>query len=90
MDAVGGFLLLMAGLVFLMLFVLLFFALKRMLKLAFRLLINSVLGIAGIFLLGFVGISVPVNLATLLVVAVFGFAGLGALLILMFFGVNLA
>jgi hypothetical protein len=90
MDTASGFLLLMAGLVFLMLFVLLFFAFKKALKLALRLIINSVLGLAGIFLLGFIGISVPVNLATLAVVALFGFAGLGALLILMFFGVGLA
>lgn len=89
MEAITGILLLMAGLIFFMLFVLVVFALGKALKLLFRLVINSVLGLAAIFLLGFVGIKVPITLATLLVVALFGFAGLGAMLILMFLGVKL-
>jgi hypothetical protein len=89
MDPMTGMFYLMAGFVFLLLFVLLVFALRKALKLVFRLVINSVLGLAGIFLLGLIGIKVPVTIVTLAVVALFGFAGLGALLILIFFGVNL-
>ncbi|MFH1470772.1 MAG: pro-sigmaK processing inhibitor BofA family protein [Candidatus Micrarchaeota archaeon] len=90
MDAATGMLFLMGGIAFFLLFVLLFFALLKAMKLVFKLVINSVLGLIGIFLLGFIGINVPITIATLIVVALFGLAGLGTLLVLMFFGVALA
>jgi len=89
MDPMTGMFYLMAGFVFLLLFVLLLFALRKALKLVFRLVINSVLGLVGIYLLGLIGINVPINLATLIITALFGFAGLGVILILMFFGVKI-
>ena len=88
MDPGTDFILLVGGLVFLLFFVLILFALKKALKLAFRLIVNSVLGFAGIFLLGAVGINVPITLPTIIVVALFGLAGLGTILILMFFGIK--
>ncbi|MFH1448766.1 MAG: hypothetical protein ABIG39_07945 [Candidatus Micrarchaeota archaeon] len=87
MEATTGILLLMTGLVFLMFFGLIIFALKKTLKLAFRIIINSILGLAAIFFLSFIGVNVPIILPVILVVAIFGLAGLGMILIFMFFGI---
>ncbi len=89
MDPGTDLVLLFGGLVLLLFFVLILFALKKALKLAFRLIINSVLGLAAIFLLSFVGINIPITLPTIIIVALFGLAGLGTILILMFFGIKI-
>ncbi len=90
MDPASGMFLFMAGLAFFFLFILILVALRKALKLVFRLIINSVLGLGAIFLLSMVGLDVPINFMTLAVVALFGLGGVGVLLVLMFFGVNLS
>jgi len=55
---------------------------------------NAVLGVIALFLVNFVGsyfgISIPLNLVTLVICALFGPAGVGVLLLLVAFGVTLA
>jgi hypothetical protein len=81
-------LLLAAGIAFILLFVALLVFLKKAMGMLLRAVVNSILGLAGIFLLGLIGIKVPITIATLAVVALFGLGGLGAILVLMFFGVK--
>ena len=86
----GGAILLFLGLVFLLLFVILFFWLfAKSLKFAFKAVINAIVGLVCIFLLGLFGVSIPLSLPVIIIVALFGLAGLGAILILMFFGVKI-
>lgn len=49
---------------------------------------NAILGLLALFALKFIlGIAIPINIATLLVSAIFGLAGVGSLALLYFFGV---
>jgi len=48
--------------------------------------VNSIIGIVGLFLLTFIGVKLPF-IVTLIITAIFGLAGLGTILILKFFGI---
>ncbi len=48
--------------------------------------VNSIIGVAGLFVLTLIGIKLPFVI-TLIVSAIFGLAGLGTMLILKFFGI---
>lgn len=66
------------------------FFFKHVLSLIKALIVNSVVGLVVAFLLGIIGIKIPLTTATIVVLALFGLGGLGTLLTLMFFGINLA
>ena len=80
----------LAFLFFLLAFSLFWLFVRKTISLLKTLVVNSVVGLVCVFLLGLIGIQVPINIVTLAVIALFGLAGLGALLVLMFFGVPLA
>ena len=48
--------------------------------------VNSIIGIIGLFILTFIGVKLPF-IVTLIITAIFGLAGLGTILILKFFGI---
>jgi len=51
-----------------------------------KFIINSIIGVIGLFILTLIGIKLPFVI-TLIITAVFGLAGLGTVLILKFFGI---
>lgn len=51
-----------------------------------QLIINSVLGIIALFLLGFLGIQIPINAITLIVAAALGLVGVGLMVLLKVMG----
>ncbi len=56
-------------------------------------LVNSILGIAALLVINFFGsasgISVPINLLTVLICGILGLAGAGLILLLYFFGIKI-
>ncbi|MGI0100235.1 MAG: pro-sigmaK processing inhibitor BofA family protein [Candidatus Micrarchaeaceae archaeon] len=61
---------------------------KTILKLILGIIINSVLGLAAIFILNyFFGLGIPVKLYTLIPTALFGLPAVGTFVILRFFGI---
>jgi len=89
MVAGNVFVLVFAILSFLCLLGLLWFFVRRLLSLLKMLAVNSAVGLTVAIVLGWLGMKVPLTTAVLLVIALFGLAGLGSILILMFFGVKL-
>lgn len=87
---IGTITLLVLGFLFLLLaFGLFWLFMRKALSLLKTLVVNSIVGLVCVFLLGLIGIHVPINIVTLAVIALFGLAGLGVLLVLMFFGILL-
>ena len=74
------------GVTAIILFFLIFSIFKAPLRLIFKLLINTVVGLAALFLVnyigGHIGISVPVNWINAVIVGVFGVPGFAVVLIL--------
>jgi hypothetical protein len=80
----GNYWFVLAGIALLVLAFILFSMLKQII-------VNSVVGLIALAALKYVlGIDIPLNIAVVASVALFGLAGLGMLLILMFFGVKVA
>lgn len=48
--------------------------------------VNSALGVIALFLLGFIGITVPVNLVTIIIAGVLGLVGVGLMVLLVVLG----
>ncbi len=75
-------------LLFLLLFAAIFWSVfKHTIKLAWGLIINTVFGLVGIFLLNLLGFTIQINTITILIVAIFGLLGVVALAFLTLFGV---
>lgn len=74
------------GVILILLAVWLLFSLKNFL-------INSVLGIAALLVINFLGassgVNVPINLLTVLICGILGLAGAGLILLLYFFGIKI-
>jgi pro-sigmaK processing inhibitor BofA len=83
MSAFLGFLILL----FLFIFAVIFWSvLKQAIKLVWGVIINTVLGLLGIFFLNLLGFSIPINIVTVLVAAIFGLLGVAVLALLALFG----
>jgi|YelNatPaOPRAMG01_1025707.scaffolds.fasta_scaffold03207_7 hypothetical protein len=74
-------------LLFLFIFAVIFWSvLKQAIKLVWGVIINTVLGLLGIFFLNLLGFSIPINIVTVLVAAIFGLLGVAVLALLALFG----
>ena len=62
------------------------FFVRKTVTLLKMLVVNTIVGLTLVVLLGWVGVQVPLTKATLIIIGLFGMAGLGSLLTLMFFG----
>ena len=60
--------------------------LKHSLKLSFALLANTILGFIAMVFLNFLGFGIPINIVTIIVVAVFGLLGVAVIAVLSLFG----
>jgi len=55
-----------------------------------HILVNTVLGLVGLAILKFgLGLAIPLSFPVIVITILFGLGGLGMLLVLMFFGINL-
>lgn len=52
--------------------------------------VNSLLGVIALFLLQLIGISIPINIVTMIIAAVLGLVGVGLMVLLHVLGVNFA
>ena len=62
---------------------------KIFFKFFIRIILNSILGVIALFLLNFVGVTIPIVTSVLIAVALFGLPALATILILLFFGVKI-
>lgn len=74
------------GILILIFAALVWFVFRHMFKLTWALLANTILGFVALFLFSFFGITVPVNLLTIIIVAIFGVLGAAVLAILSILG----
>jgi len=74
------------GILILIFAALAWFVFRHMFRLTWALLANTILGFIALFLFSFFGITVPVNLLTVIVVAIFGVLGAAVLAILSILG----
>jgi hypothetical protein len=61
---------------------------KGLFKLAMAMIVNSIVGLIALGVLFLLGVKVPLTAGVIISIALFGLGGLGTILILMFFGVN--
>jgi len=78
--------LIVIGILVLIFAALAWFVFKNAFKLTWALLANTILGFIALFLFSFFGIHVPINLLTIIVVAIFGVLGAAMLAILSILG----
>jgi hypothetical protein len=79
--------LVIVGLLILFGLFIIFKLLKSGLKLFLGMILNSIAGIACIFLLRFIGVYIPITLPFILPIALFGLPALATMLILKYFGI---
>ena len=74
------------GILILIFAALAWFVFSRAFKLTWAIIVNTILGFVALFLFSFFGITVPINLLTIIVVAIFGVLGAAALAIFSILG----
>ena len=76
------------GIIIVLILFVFFFVIKKVLKLILVIVINSVLGVASIFLLNqYAGLQIPIAAYTLIPSALFGLPAVGTFVILRLFGI---
>ena len=75
------------GILILIFAALVWFVFRNAFKLTWAIIANTILGFVALFLFSFFGITVPINLLTIIVVAIFGVLGAAALAIFSILGI---